>query len=99
VSRNLAVNPIACEAHGMCAELLPELVSLDEWGYPVIDHRPVPAELLANAERAAAACPTFALLLERRHEPAAVPPRSGRPAVSASGVRNVRRRTPRMPDR
>ena len=25
----LRVNPIACEAHGVCAELLPELITLD----------------------------------------------------------------------
>jgi ferredoxin len=61
----LRVNPIACEAHGMCAELLPEQIALDEWGYPVIDGRPVPLALLDHARRAALACPTFALLLER----------------------------------
>ena len=33
----LRVNPIACEAHGMCAELLPERVTLDDWGYPIVD--------------------------------------------------------------
>jgi ferredoxin len=49
----------------MCAELLPEHISLDEWGYPVIDDRPVPPALLDHARRAALACPTFALLLER----------------------------------
>jgi ferredoxin len=62
----LKVNPIACEAHGMCAEVLPEWISVDEWGYPIVDERPLPAELTALAKRAADACPTFALLLERR---------------------------------
>jgi ferredoxin len=66
MSRRLRVNPIACEAHGMCAELLPERVTLDEWGYPLLDDRPLPPALLAHAERAAHACPTFALLVERR---------------------------------
>jgi len=65
MSHRLRVNPIACEAHGMCAELLPERVTLDQWGYPIIDGRPVDGALLENARRAAAACPTFALLLER----------------------------------
>ncbi|HSZ69509.1 MAG TPA: ferredoxin [Solirubrobacteraceae bacterium] len=64
----LRVNPIACEAHGMCAELLPERISLDEWGYPVLDAKPLSAELVAHAERAAQACPTFALLVERRRD-------------------------------
>jgi ferredoxin len=63
--QRVRVNPIACEAHGMCAELLPERVSLDEWGYPIVDERPLPATLIDHARRAAQACPTFALLLER----------------------------------
>ena len=65
MSHRLRVNPIACEAHGMCAELLPERISLDEWGYPILDGEPLPPQLLDHARRAAQACPTFALLLER----------------------------------
>lgn len=61
------VNPIACEAHGLCAELLPERITLDEWGYPLIDSKPLPDALIDHARRAAQACPTFALLLEREH--------------------------------
>jgi ferredoxin len=61
----LKVNPIACEAHGMCAELLPERIALDDWGYPIIDEQPLTPELIGLAKRAADACPTFALLVER----------------------------------
>jgi ferredoxin len=61
----LRVDPIACEGHGLCAELLPELIRLDDWGYPIIDRSEVPSELLPLARRAADACPTLALLLER----------------------------------
>lgn len=68
MSYRVRVNPIACDAHGMCAELLPEEISLDEWGYPVIDGRPLPPRLVEHARRAAQACPTFALLLEREPE-------------------------------
>jgi ferredoxin len=64
MSRRLRVNPIACEAHGLCAELFPERVRLDDWGYPIIDDQPVPPELIPHAERAVNACPTLALLLE-----------------------------------
>lgn len=64
MSLRIRVNPIACEAHGLCAELLPELIRLDDWGYPIIDESPVPRELLGLAERAVDACPTLALLLE-----------------------------------
>ena len=68
MSHRLRVNPIACEAHGMCAELLPERISLDEWGYPLLDGSPLPPELLDHARRAALACPTFALLVERHKD-------------------------------
>jgi ferredoxin len=64
VSRRLRVNPIACEAHGLCAEILPELIRLDDWGYPILDASEVPPGLVGLAERAVDACPTLALLLE-----------------------------------
>jgi ferredoxin len=60
----LRINPIMCDGHGMCAELLPELIRLDDWGYPIIDVAEVPAELEALARRAADACPTLAVLLD-----------------------------------
>jgi ferredoxin len=65
MSVRLRVNPIACEGHGMCAELFPEWIELDDWGYPIVAGEPVPPELLEHARRAADACPTLALLLER----------------------------------
>jgi ferredoxin len=68
MSHRLRLNPIACEAHGMCAELLPERIALDEWGYPLIDDGPLPSSLVSHARRAAQACPTFALLLERERD-------------------------------
>jgi ferredoxin len=64
----LRVNPITCEAHGLCAELLPELIRLDDWGYPIIDEPEVPADLMDLARRAVDACPTLALLLEQRED-------------------------------
>jgi ferredoxin len=65
MSHRVRVNPITCEAHSMCAELLPERVTLDQWGYSIVDSAPVSGALLDHARRAAQACPTFALLLER----------------------------------
>lgn len=64
MSPKLRVNPIMCEAHGLCAELLPEMVRLDDWGYPILDETEVTPELLALARKAADACPTLALLLD-----------------------------------
>jgi ferredoxin len=52
MNQQLRVNPTACTGHGLCAELLPERVTLDEWGYPVISADPVPAQLARAARRA-----------------------------------------------
>ncbi len=65
MSWRLRVDPITCAGHGLCAELLPEAIDLDDWGFPIIDDGPLPAGLLDHARRAVAACPTLALLLER----------------------------------
>jgi ferredoxin len=64
MSMKLEINPIVCTGHGLCADLFPENVELDEWGYPIIRER-VPGELTAHARRAVNACPTLALRLTR----------------------------------
>ncbi len=61
--QRLTVDPIACRAHGLCAELLPELVDLDEWGYPIVPADAIPPRLLADGRSAVSACPTLALRL------------------------------------
>ncbi|MGV9631386.1 ferredoxin [Streptomyces sp. NPDC003487] len=63
--RTLRVDRIACDGRGLCAELLPELVGLDEWGYPVLRNPAVPDRLRRHARRAVAACPRLALHLDR----------------------------------
>ena len=69
---HLRVDPIACTGHGICAELLPELIRLDDWGYPIIRDTIVEPLLEDEARRAVAACPALALRLERtRHAAAA----------------------------
>jgi ferredoxin len=65
VSEKLLVNPIECDGHGLCAELLPEMITLDEWGYPIIDTRPIPPALDRDARAAISACPKLALRLLR----------------------------------
>jgi ferredoxin len=59
----LRVDPIACDGHGLCAELFPERVTLDDWGFPVIAPEAVPAALEPRARRAERECPTCALRL------------------------------------
>lgn len=61
--KRLVMDPIRCEAHGLCAELLPEMIDLDDWGYPIVSREPVPVGLERHARRAVGACPTLALLM------------------------------------
>ena len=58
----LRVDWPACRGRGLCFEVLPERVTLDEWGYPVVTGEIGP-ELLARAKEAVRTCPTLALRL------------------------------------
>lgn len=65
VAARLRVNLIACDGRGLCAEALPELITLDDWGFPIVGDQPVPSRLLADARATARSCPKLALWLER----------------------------------
>jgi ferredoxin len=62
----ITIDPVACDAFGYCAELLPEAITLDEWGYPIVDSRPLPPELEAVARRAVRDCPRRAITLRQK---------------------------------
>ena len=62
---SLTVDRIRCDGHGLCAELLPELIRLDDWGYPIIAAPPIPDQLMAHAQRAVEDCPVLALAMRR----------------------------------
>ena len=65
VRRRLRVNPVACNGYGYCAEIVPEVVSLDDWGFPAVRPGPIDDDkVMRLAERAIATCPRLALLLE-----------------------------------
>jgi ferredoxin len=68
----LRVDPVACDGFGHCAELAPEFIALDEWGYPIIQLDVIPRELERVAEMAVNQCPRKALILEKvdRNPPA-----------------------------
>ncbi len=64
----LKVNPILCDGFGHCHELAPELVQIDEWGYPIIRTEPTALSDLAayeSARYAVRGCPRQALRIER----------------------------------
>lgn len=60
----LRVDWTRCDGHGLCASLVPELLTTDEWGFPIRTAAPIDADLLIHARRAATACPALALRLE-----------------------------------
>jgi ferredoxin len=59
----LAIDRTRCDGSRLCAELLPERIRLDDWGYPIIAQGSIPGPLLPHARRAVAACPLLALSL------------------------------------
>jgi ferredoxin len=62
----LRVDPIACDGRGLCAEVLPELITLDDWGFPIISGQDVPPALRRDAQEAIRLCPKLALRLDQR---------------------------------
>src|SRR2546423_12062763 len=64
--RSLVIDRIKCDGRGLCAELFPERIRLDDWGYPILAPGPIPKELEKHARRAADACPVLALRLRRQ---------------------------------
>ena len=87
-SFRLVVDPTACDGHGLCEELFPEGVALDDWGFPVVARSEVPLELLAHARRAVTACPALALRLVSESSPA----RGRLTSRTSAGRRSERRR-------
>jgi ferredoxin len=67
MTERLHVDWIRCQARGLCLELVPELLTPDDWGYPLSrtgEAAPaVPRRLTEHAERAVAECPRLALRL------------------------------------
>jgi len=63
--RHLRVNPTLCDGYGYCAEIVPELISLDDWGFPIVSGGEIAdADVMRLAQRAVATCPRLALLVE-----------------------------------
>ena len=63
----LHIDWTACDGRGLCAELLTELLTEDDWGYPLTRdgsaEPAVPGPLTDAARRAVDRCPALALRL------------------------------------
>jgi ferredoxin len=65
--RRLLVNPTLCDGYGYCAEIVPELIALDDWGFPIVSSGDIDDyDVLRHAQRAVATCPRLALMFEER---------------------------------
>jgi ferredoxin len=64
----LWIDRTKCDGHRLCAELFPERIRLDDWGYPIIAPGSIPADLTSHAQKAVDSCPVLALAV-RRIEP------------------------------
>jgi NADH:ubiquinone oxidoreductase subunit F (NADH-binding)/ferredoxin len=92
-SKRLVVDWTRCRGHGLCAHLVPELIHLDDIGYPVMLNIPVPDWLAKDAEQAVEMCPALALRIESpkparsRRTPVAIPTPSLRPGLPGAPSR------------
>jgi ferredoxin len=62
--QQLRVDWILCDGYSLCADFIPEVIDLDEWGYPIIQPGPIHPSLLKDARKAVDSCPMRALILE-----------------------------------
>jgi ferredoxin len=63
--QRIRVDPTRCDGYGYCAELFPERIRLDDWGYPMLSENPFGSELEPHARRAVRDCPRLALFLQK----------------------------------
>ena len=56
-----------CDGRGLCTELLPRLLTRDDWGYPLVRDRSreplIPPSAVSDARSAVDLCPRLALSL------------------------------------
>jgi ferredoxin len=81
----IGIDRIRCDGYGLCAELLPELIELDDWGYPIVRQGVVPDDLLEHARHAVVACPVLALRLRAAQRATMPAPAGARVPAPISG--------------
>jgi ferredoxin len=62
----LEIDWTRCDGHGLCAELLPDRIARDEWGFPLIRRIDVSLDETKSVRRVVSVCPALALRLENR---------------------------------
>lgn len=65
IGMRINVNEAACEGHGLCEQVAPEVYELDEDGVVRLREPEIASELEAKAEAGARVCPVAALTVQR----------------------------------
>ena len=60
----VTVDDDRCRGHGVCTGLCPEVFTLNDDGYTVVENPEVPAEYQEAVRDAAAQCPERAIVIE-----------------------------------
>jgi ferredoxin len=60
----LTVDWILCDGYGLCGDLMPDVIALDDWRYPILHDGPIARDRMHDAQRAVDCCPVKALILE-----------------------------------
>ncbi|WP_123024434.1 ferredoxin [Mycolicibacterium stellerae] len=72
-SQRLHIDWTRCDGRGLCTELLPGVLSRDDWGYPLARdgsrEPPIPACDMTEARAAVNRCPRLALSLISSRQP------------------------------
>ena len=64
----LEVDWTRCDGHGLCSQLLPDRIGLDEWGFPLISTAPIRSGEQTRIRRAIGVCPALALCVAESTE-------------------------------
>lgn len=57
----VAIDWSRCDGHGLCAYIVPELIQLDRYGFPVVLGSDIPSWMERDVQKAVAMCPALAL--------------------------------------
>jgi ferredoxin len=64
MTAKLTIDWARCDGHGLCAALLPQAITRDDWGYPVLIAERTAQVPESDLKRAVATCPALALRLD-----------------------------------
>jgi len=81
------VDRIACTGRGICANVQQEAITLDEWGYPIIDDARVDADLI---QKTIQLCPARAIYVAMQGPRPSPARRQSTPAGSPTPVARPR---------